>query len=238
MLLWPSQRETSVMGMPYPRAADIPGMAGQATGPGDWLYRIEQVSALFSALQELPRHHHALAERLPWPAATFDLVVSTTSFDHWTDQRAGLAECARVLAASRLPCPGRPVLGAAAAGSAGRTAGQGTHQMAGNSSADGSRTALTELAPPVRSHHPGSDGDEIAVAIQRMPIGDAASRDRFGRHDHLRSVNYAPARVSWHYRRGMRDPPRGARQGAWTWRAGAPRWNGRLPVMSTLGLVR
>jgi ubiquinone/menaquinone biosynthesis C-methylase UbiE len=24
-------------------------------------------------------------------------VVSTTSFDHWEDQRAGLAECARVL---------------------------------------------------------------------------------------------------------------------------------------------
>ena len=38
------------------------------------------------------------AERLPWPAETFDLVVSTTSFDHWADQRAGLAECARVLA--------------------------------------------------------------------------------------------------------------------------------------------
>ena len=37
------------------------------------------------------------AERLPWPAATFDLVVSTTSFDHWADQRAGLAQCARVL---------------------------------------------------------------------------------------------------------------------------------------------
>jgi ubiquinone/menaquinone biosynthesis C-methylase UbiE len=30
------------------------------------------------------------AERLPWPAATFDLVVSTTSFDHWADQREGL----------------------------------------------------------------------------------------------------------------------------------------------------
>jgi ubiquinone/menaquinone biosynthesis C-methylase UbiE len=29
---------------------------------------------------------------------TFDLVVSTTSFDHWADQRAGLAQCARVLA--------------------------------------------------------------------------------------------------------------------------------------------
>jgi ubiquinone/menaquinone biosynthesis C-methylase UbiE len=38
------------------------------------------------------------AEQLPWPAETFDLVVSTTSFDHWADQRAGLAQCARVLA--------------------------------------------------------------------------------------------------------------------------------------------
>jgi ubiquinone/menaquinone biosynthesis C-methylase UbiE len=38
------------------------------------------------------------AERLPGPAATFVLVVSTTSFDHWADQRAGLAECAPVLA--------------------------------------------------------------------------------------------------------------------------------------------
>ena len=39
-----------------------------------------------------------VAEQLPWPAASYDLVVSTTSFDHWTDQRAGLAQCARVLA--------------------------------------------------------------------------------------------------------------------------------------------
>ena len=38
------------------------------------------------------------AEQLPWPAASFDLVVSATSFDHWADQRAGLAQCARVLA--------------------------------------------------------------------------------------------------------------------------------------------
>jgi ubiquinone/menaquinone biosynthesis C-methylase UbiE len=37
------------------------------------------------------------AEELPWPAGTFDLVVSTTSFDHWADQRAGLTECARVM---------------------------------------------------------------------------------------------------------------------------------------------
>jgi ubiquinone/menaquinone biosynthesis C-methylase UbiE len=37
------------------------------------------------------------AEELPYPGQMFDLVVSTTSFDHWADQRAGLAECARVL---------------------------------------------------------------------------------------------------------------------------------------------
>ena len=38
-----------------------------------------------------------MAEELPFPDRAFDLVVSTTSFDHWADQRAGLGECARVL---------------------------------------------------------------------------------------------------------------------------------------------
>jgi ubiquinone/menaquinone biosynthesis C-methylase UbiE len=38
------------------------------------------------------------AEDLPLADASVDLVVSTTSFDHWQDQGAGLAECARVLA--------------------------------------------------------------------------------------------------------------------------------------------
>jgi ubiquinone/menaquinone biosynthesis C-methylase UbiE len=37
------------------------------------------------------------AEELPLPAGSFDLVVSTTSFDHWADQQAGLTQCARVL---------------------------------------------------------------------------------------------------------------------------------------------
>jgi SAM-dependent methyltransferase len=32
-----------------------------------------------------------------YPDASIDLVVSSTSFDHWTDQYAGLGECARVL---------------------------------------------------------------------------------------------------------------------------------------------
>jgi ubiquinone/menaquinone biosynthesis C-methylase UbiE len=40
-----------------------------------------------------------VAEHLPYPDGVFDLVVSTTSFDHWVDQQAGLLECARVLAA-------------------------------------------------------------------------------------------------------------------------------------------
>ncbi len=39
-----------------------------------------------------------VAERLPYPDDSFDLVVSTTSFDHWANQQAGLNECARVLA--------------------------------------------------------------------------------------------------------------------------------------------
>jgi ubiquinone/menaquinone biosynthesis C-methylase UbiE len=38
-----------------------------------------------------------IAERLPFADGVFDLVVSTTSFDHWHDQQAGLRECARVL---------------------------------------------------------------------------------------------------------------------------------------------
>lgn len=38
-----------------------------------------------------------VAEKLGYPDRTFDLVVSTTSFDHWSDQQAGLVECARVL---------------------------------------------------------------------------------------------------------------------------------------------
>lgn len=38
------------------------------------------------------------AERLPAADGAYDLVVSTTSFDHWSDQAAGIRECARALA--------------------------------------------------------------------------------------------------------------------------------------------
>jgi ubiquinone/menaquinone biosynthesis C-methylase UbiE len=60
----------------------------------------------------------AAAEALPFADASFDLIVTTASFDHWRDQRAGVAELARVvsdngrvavvdLAASWLPQRGR-----------------------------------------------------------------------------------------------------------------------------------
>lgn len=38
-----------------------------------------------------------VAEHIGYPDETFDLIVSSTSFDHWSDQQAGLSECARVL---------------------------------------------------------------------------------------------------------------------------------------------
>jgi ubiquinone/menaquinone biosynthesis C-methylase UbiE len=52
-----------------------------------------------AALGAYPRVRlaQAAAERLPFGNASFDLVVSTVSFDHWADQPAGLAEVARVL---------------------------------------------------------------------------------------------------------------------------------------------
>jgi ubiquinone/menaquinone biosynthesis C-methylase UbiE len=37
------------------------------------------------------------AEQLPFAEASFDLVVSTLSFDHWADRSQGLREIARVL---------------------------------------------------------------------------------------------------------------------------------------------
>jgi ubiquinone/menaquinone biosynthesis C-methylase UbiE len=43
------------------------------------------------------RLEHAAVERLPFADASFDLVASAMSFDHWADQELGLSECARVL---------------------------------------------------------------------------------------------------------------------------------------------
>jgi ubiquinone/menaquinone biosynthesis C-methylase UbiE len=54
-------------------------------------------AAEISASDERLRFSIGTAEQLPYPDSSFDFVVSTTSFDHWSDQQAGLRECARVL---------------------------------------------------------------------------------------------------------------------------------------------
>jgi len=43
------------------------------------------------------RFQQAMAEELPFPNASFDLVFSTMTFHHWSDQSRGIAEIARVL---------------------------------------------------------------------------------------------------------------------------------------------
>jgi ubiquinone/menaquinone biosynthesis C-methylase UbiE len=55
-------------------------------------------AARAAAADDRLRWREGTAEALPFADGAFDLVVSTTSFDHWADQRAGLRECARVLA--------------------------------------------------------------------------------------------------------------------------------------------
>lgn len=57
-------------------------------------------AARAAATDDRLRFTSGVAERLPCAAARYDLVVTTTSFDHWASQQAGLAECARVLAPS------------------------------------------------------------------------------------------------------------------------------------------
>jgi len=71
-----------------PGAAELTGLDA---APG----MIEQ--ALARATDPRLRFVRGVAEQLPFDDAAFDLVISTTSFDHWADQRAGLTECQRVL---------------------------------------------------------------------------------------------------------------------------------------------
>jgi ubiquinone/menaquinone biosynthesis C-methylase UbiE len=73
----------------YPRATELAGIDAAPS----MIEAAEQ-----AADDQRTRFTVGVAERLPFPDAAFDLVVSTTSFDHWADQQAGLGECARVLA--------------------------------------------------------------------------------------------------------------------------------------------
>ncbi len=56
----------------HPRVADIPGVAGQAAGPGDWLYRIEQAGHGPLSWME---YHRA---RLPSTAEAAELQIPVT----------------------------------------------------------------------------------------------------------------------------------------------------------------
>jgi ubiquinone/menaquinone biosynthesis C-methylase UbiE len=72
----------------YPRAQELAG--------------IDAASNMIQAANSLTDDERltfvtGVAEQLPYADASMDLVVSSTSFDHWSDQGAGLAECARVL---------------------------------------------------------------------------------------------------------------------------------------------
>jgi ubiquinone/menaquinone biosynthesis C-methylase UbiE len=70
--------------------------------PGPQLLGVDPAPSMIEEARRATDDEHlrfvpAVAERLPFRDGSFDLVVSTTSFDHWADQLAGLRECARVL---------------------------------------------------------------------------------------------------------------------------------------------
>jgi ubiquinone/menaquinone biosynthesis C-methylase UbiE len=76
-------------------------LAGRSPGAAD-LTGIDAAPAMIEAATNAAADDRlsfmtGAAEKLPFPAESFDLVVSTTSFDHWADQQAGLMQCARVM---------------------------------------------------------------------------------------------------------------------------------------------
>jgi len=77
-------------------ASDLPAAAGTELAGIDPAPSMIEAAA-GPARDELLRFSIGAAERLPCADSSFDLVVSTTSFDHWSDQQAGLRECGRVL---------------------------------------------------------------------------------------------------------------------------------------------
>jgi ubiquinone/menaquinone biosynthesis C-methylase UbiE len=62
---------------------------------------IAQASAAVAASNRI-NVRQGMAENLPFADASFDLVFSSMTFHHWSDQRAGVAEVARVLRPSGL----------------------------------------------------------------------------------------------------------------------------------------
>lgn len=58
---------------------------------------IEMIRLARERAEGIEQFLQANAEQLPFADAHFDLVVSTSSFDHWVDQQRGVREAARVL---------------------------------------------------------------------------------------------------------------------------------------------
>jgi ubiquinone/menaquinone biosynthesis C-methylase UbiE len=66
------------------------------------LVGIDPAAAMIEAAQTVADDdrlvfRRGIAEKLPFPDGSFDLVLATTSFDHWSDQPTGLSESARIL---------------------------------------------------------------------------------------------------------------------------------------------
>lgn len=77
-----------------PEAAEL---AGVDPAPGMIKVAAASGAAGAPAGDERLKFSAGVAEQLPYRDGSFDLVASATSFDHWSDQLAGLRECHRVL---------------------------------------------------------------------------------------------------------------------------------------------
>lgn len=69
----------------------------QRLQPKAALVGLDPAPAMAAMAAEISPVVMGTVEDLPFPVASFDIVVSTMSFDHWRYQARGLAECARVL---------------------------------------------------------------------------------------------------------------------------------------------
>jgi ubiquinone/menaquinone biosynthesis C-methylase UbiE len=116
-------------------------------------------TAAASARDERLQFSVGTAERLPYGDGSFDLIVTTTSFDHWADQLRGLHECARVLVAGGLARAGRPVLALARSHADRGPSRQGAHPQASRPAAERGRLHVHRLARSVRRDHQGRDGN-------------------------------------------------------------------------------
>jgi ubiquinone/menaquinone biosynthesis C-methylase UbiE len=72
----------------YPDASELAGV-----DPAPSMIEV----ATRACADERIRYYPGVAEDLTFADDSFDLVTTTTSFDHWSDQLAGLRQCARVL---------------------------------------------------------------------------------------------------------------------------------------------